>query len=191
MPFSISTFGIVLALSYLLGVFLFWRWGRGEGFSSDDLFDLVLVSSLGALAGGKLPPLFVEIPSDFFWVGAILAGATALLIFSSFKRWSFLRVLGLAALALSFSEAAAFLGLGLLGEQSLPFATGTALRAVFLYFLNQRTPPGITFFAYLILEGVLLYLFNGFLSLALLGAGIIGLIAITVQFKLKRSDDSS
>src|SRR3972149_2730658 len=70
MQFSISTFGIVLALSYLLGVFLFWRWGRREGFSSDDLFDLVLVSSLGALAGGKLPPFFVEIPSDFFsdWV---------------------------------------------------------------------------------------------------------------------------
>ena len=188
MQFSISTFGIVLALSYLLGVFLFWRWGRREGFSSDDLFDLVLVSSLGALAGGKLPPFFVEIPSDFFWVGAILAGATALLIFSSFKRWSFLRILGLAALALSFSEAVVFLGLGLLRTQPFLFAVGASGRAFLLYLLHQRTPPGITFFSYLILEGALLYFSSGFLSLALLGAGIIGLIAITVRFKLKRSD---
>ncbi|HLD96245.1 MAG TPA: hypothetical protein VI794_00755 [Patescibacteria group bacterium] len=188
MYFSISTSGIILALSYLLGVFLFWRWGRKEGFSSDDLFDLVLVSSLGALAGGKLPPLFVEMPADFFWVGAILAGATALLIFSSFKRWSFLRILGLAALALSFSEATVFLGFGLLRTQSFLFAAGTGGRALLLYFLHQRTSPGTTFFLYLILEGVLLYLSSGFLSLALLGAGIIGLIAITVQFKLKRSD---
>src|SRR3972149_1495471 len=128
MQFSISTFGIVLALSYLLGVFLFWRWGRREGFSS-----------------------------DFFWVGAILAGATALLIFSSFKRWSFLRILGLAALALSFSEAVVFLGLGLLRTQPFLFAVGAAGRAFLLYLLHQRTPPGITFFSYLILEGALLY----------------------------------
>jgi hypothetical protein len=188
MPFSISSFGIILAVSYILGVFLFWRWGRGEGFSSDDLFDLALVSSLAALAGGKLPLIFAEIPADFFWVGAVLVGALASLVFSSFKHWSFLRILGLSALALSFSEAVAFLGLGLLGEQSLLFAAGTVLRAVFLYFLHQRTPPGVTFFAYLILEGVLLYLFNGFLSLVLLGLGIAGLIAILIRFKVKRSN---
>src|SRR3972149_8772355 len=187
MQFSISTFGIVLALSYLLGVFLFWRWGRKEGFSSDDLFDLVLVSSLGALAGGKLPPLFVEIPSDFYGVGAVLAGATALVIFSSFRRWSFLRILGLAALALSFSEAMAFLGFGLLRTQSLLFTAGAAGRAFLFYLLHQRTPPGIPFFSYLILEGGLLYFSGGVLSLALLGAGIVGLIAISVRFKLKRS----
>jgi hypothetical protein len=57
-----------------------------------------------------------------------------------------------------------------------------------LYLLHQRTPPGITFFSYLILEGALLYFSGGFLSLALLGVGIVGLIAITVRFKLKRSD---
>jgi len=188
MPFSISPFGIVLAASYILGVFIFWRWGRREGFSSNDLFDLALVSSLVAVGGGKIPPILLGAPSEFFWAGAVLAGAIALLIFASFRRWSFLRLMDLGAVALGFSEAAAFLGFWILKIQPPIFLAGYAARMIFLYFIHRRLPSGITFFSYLILEGVLLYLSNGFLSLALGGAGIIGLIAILIKFKVKRSN---
>ena len=185
---SISAYGIVLAVSYLLGIFLFWRWGRREGFSSDDLFDLALVSSLAAIAGGKLPPMLLAISSDFFWSGAIMAGAISLLVFASFKRWSFFRLLGLTALALSFAEAAGFIGLAFLEIQSPWMAAGGAVRAGLVYFVYRRFSPELTIFLYLMLEGFLLYFSRGYLSLALAGAGVIGLvwIAIRKRFKVKR-----
>jgi len=177
-----------LAISYLLGVFIFWRWGRREGFSSNDLFDLALVSSLVAFGGGKIPPILLGASAEFYWAGAVLAGAAALLISAFFRRWSSLRLMDLGAIALSFSEAAAFLGFWILKIQAPILFAGCAVRAIFLYFIHRRTPSGLTFFSYLILEGVLLYLSNGFLSVALGGAGIVGLIAILIKFKVKRSN---
>ena len=177
-----------MAISYLLGVFIFWRWGRREGFSSNDLFDLALVSSLVAFGGGKIPPILLGASAEFYWAGAVLAGAAALLISAFFRRWSSLRLMDLGAIALSFSEAAAFLGFWILKIQAPLFFAGCAARVVFLYLIHRRTPSGVTFFSYLILEGVLLYLSNGFLSVALGGAGIVGLIAILIKFKVKRSN---
>lgn len=179
-----------MAVSYLLGIFLFWRWGRREGFSSDDLFDLALVSSLGALAGGKLPPLLIAIPSEFFWSGSILAGAIAILVFASFRRWSYLRILGLTALALSFAEAAGLIGLTAFGIQPLWLAAGGTVRAVLIYLTYRHLSPELAFFFYLMLEGALLYLSRGYFSFALAGTGTVGLvwIAIRSRFKVKRSN---
>lgn len=190
MLFPVSAFGIVLASSYLLGVFLFWRWGRREGFSSDDLFDLALFSSLAALAGGKLPPLLLAVPDEFLWSGSILAGAIALLVFASFKRWSFLRLLGLAAISLSFAEAVGFAGMAVLNLQPLWLTVGVAVRAGLVYFIYRRLSSEAAFFLYLVFEGALLYFSRGYLSLALTGAGLVGLvwIAIRKRFKVKRSN---
>lgn len=179
----ISTFGIVLAVSYLLGVFLFWRGGRRDGFSSDDLFDLVILISLAGLGGGK-----------FFWVGAVLAGLAVTLVYSFVKHLPFFRLGDLASFAVGVSQALFFLAAGFLGWQFPLAAFGYIARATILYLLRRMVLfPGALVFTYLISEGILVYLFASagrLWAIAGAGLGTIGLawIAIRSRFKVKRSN---
>ena len=81
-----------------------------------------------------------------------------------------------------------FIGLAFLEIQSPWMAAGGAVRAGLVYFVYRRFSPELTIFLYLMLEGFLLYFSRGYLSLALAGAGVIGLvwIAIRKRFKVKR-----
>lgn len=206
----VSIFGIVLASAYLLSVFLFWRWGKREGFSSDDLFDLALLVSLAGLGGGKLLPLWVAVPEGFFWTGAILAGVLALYLYTRVRRLPFLRLGSLSVLAASFGQAVVFLGAGALRLQPLFTVGGHLLMAAVLFFSYGKSrggvarPPalaagiaGVVFFLYLILEGALLYFAGGWGAPVLAGLGVIGLAGILIRsrwiairgvFKVKRSD---
>jgi len=98
---------------------------------------------------------------------------------------------------MSFSEALISLWLGITNLQPFPLAAGYLLRVAFLNFIYRRTPPGVAFFLYLLLESVLLYFSQGFISWALIGGGVAGLaallgrkywIAIRSRFKVKRSN---
>uniref|UniRef100_A0A832E0L6 Membrane transport protein MMPL domain-containing protein n=1 Tax=candidate division WWE3 bacterium TaxID=2053526 RepID=A0A832E0L6_UNCKA len=190
----VSTFGITLAISYLLAVFLFWRLGKQEGFSTDDLFDAALFVSLFGLGGGKLLPLWVKVPGGFFWFGAILAGLLALYLFALARRWSFLRLGSIIGLAASFGQAAGFLGAWLLKIGSLLEAGGYLLVAAVLYLIYRnpvypKLPLGTVLFLYLVSVGILFYVAGnwGAPVLAGLGAGGLGWIAIKGVFKVKRS----
>lgn len=202
----VSTFGIVLATAYLLSVFLFWRWGKREGFSSEDLFDLALLVSLAGLGGGKLLPLWVAVPDGFFWTGAILAGVLALYLYTRVRHLPFLRLGSLSVLAASFGQAAGFLGAGALRLQPLFTVGGYLLMAVILFFSRRKSlggatrPPalvaparfesrsesgggvaGVVLFLYLILEGALLYFAGGWGAPVLVGLGVIGLAGILIR----------
>ncbi|MEX1068429.1 MAG: hypothetical protein WED08_01340, partial [Patescibacteria group bacterium] len=69
-------------------------------------------------------------------------------------------------------------------------AGGGVARAGLVYLIYRRFSPELAFFIYLGLEGALLYFSRGYFSLALAGAGVIGLlwIAIRKRFKVKRSN---
>lgn len=189
----ISTFGIVLAVSYLLGVFLFWRGGRRDGFSSDDLFDLAILISLAGLGGGKFLP-FLWGKEEFFWVGAVLGGSATIFIYSVGKHLPFFRLGDLASFAAGVSQALFFLAAGFLGWQFPLAAFGYIARAAILYLLRRMALfPGALVFTYLISEGILVYLFASagrLWATAGAGLGIIGLawIAIRSRFKVKRSN---
>lgn len=188
-PFSVSWFGLALAAAYLWGVFLFWRWGRRDGFSSPALLDLTILSSLAGLAGGKFFPMLFGGNPEIFWVGAIGAGLVAFYLYILAKKWSFFRLADLAATALSFGQAGGWLGAGLiLDRSSLIPAGGFLLIGGILIFL-RRLLPGAALFSYLVLGGLLLYFVVGAVSAQALSlAGALGLIwiAIRAQFRVKR-----
>lgn len=193
--FSISWFGLFLAAAYLLGVFLFWRWGRKDGFSSEDLLDLAILSSVAGLAGGKLFPMLFGGISEIFWVGAIGAGLLVFYLYVAAKKWSFFRLADLAVMALSFGQALGLLGAGLVGSQSsLVPAGGFLLIGGVLLFLHPRLPKGVALFSYLILGGLLLYFsIRAVSAQALSLAGVLGLVWIAIRewFKVKRSHGNS
>jgi len=149
-PFTIYTLGLSLAVSYLAGIFYFWRRGRQEGFPSDSLLDLTFLASLFGLLGGGV-----------FWAGIILGGGLTLLIFSRLKGWSPLRVAALASLALSLGQALGFLGAE--AAKYLPFAFYPAFGYFFLwltirFLINRKVEPGYAVSLYLIASGGLIYL---------------------------------
>ncbi len=190
--FSISWFGLFLAVAYLWGVFLFWRWGRKDGFSSEDLLDLAIISSISGLAGGKFFPMLFGGITEIFWVGATGAGLLAFYLYVAAKKWSFFRLADLAVIALSFGQAVGLLGARLAGSQSsLIPAGGFLLIGGILLFLRPRLPKGITLFSYLILGGLLLYFSVRVVSAQVLSlGGALGLVWIAIRewFKVKRSN---
>ncbi|GMR19371.1 MAG: hypothetical protein BMS9Abin34_508 [Patescibacteria group bacterium] len=168
--FRIYTLGAFLAGAYLLSAFIFWRLGRREGFSSDDLFDLVFSTSLIALVGGRVVFLavfgglnslgaLVRVGEGISWVGALLFGAIAFYLFVRVKKWSFFRVGDLAVLALAFGQAVGFLGAELVDY--IPYAfylvLGYLALGGFLQLLRRRFSLGVPFFSYLVLSGVFVY----------------------------------
>jgi len=190
--FSASWFGLALAAAYLLGFFLFWRWGRKDGFSSEGLLDLAVISSVAGLAGGKLLPLLLGGVAESFWVGAMGVGGLVFYLYTVAKGWSFLRLADWASVALSFGQALGWLGKGLAGSSlpALVSAAGFLLIGGGLGLLRFRGLPGLRFFSYLGLSGLLLSLSAGMVSAQLLSlGGGLGLawIAIRGWFRLKRS----
>lgn len=52
--FSVSSFGVFLALAFLFGVFLIWRLSRAWDLSEEKILDLILLSFLGGLLGARI-----------------------------------------------------------------------------------------------------------------------------------------
>lgn len=191
-PFSIYSFGAFLALAYVIGVFLFWRAGRGIGFSSDDLFDLVLLVSFTALVGGRGSFLILtggvgdllallRVGEGFSLGGALIFGLAVTYLFSRFKGWSYLRIVDLAVVPLSLAQALGFLGAGLVGLSplALQLSLGYFLLSIILWFVGNRTPLGTTLFIYLVFSGVFFYFVetNLVLSSVLVVGSILGWVA--------------
>lgn len=169
-PFPVYSLGFFLAGSYFLGILIFWRLGKKEGFSSDDIFDLIFLTSLVALVGGRVlflaftgdmrdPLALIRVKEGVLWAGSFTAGLIAFTLFIRVKSWSFLRVADLAALALAFGQAVGFLGAQL--SAYLPFAlylsVGYLALGGLLWLLRPRSASGVTLFVYLLLSGPLIY----------------------------------
>lgn len=162
---SISSFGMFLALGFLVGVFLIWRLSRAWDLDEEKILDLTLLTFLGGLVGARLyfgltnPQFFSEnyfnivlinkIPGFSFW-GAILGGWLTLYFVSRAKRINFWQAADIASVGLLggliLSSLGCFLGSCSVGIQSNLFF------AVYMAgFLGKRFPTQA-------LEALLLFL---------------------------------
>jgi phosphatidylglycerol:prolipoprotein diacylglycerol transferase len=191
-PFSVYTFGLFLAIVFLLAVFLFWRSAVKEGFSSDPIFDLIFLTALAMLVGGRLsfvifdsdlsllkddPLAFFRFGEGVLWAPALLAGVVT---FSAYVRrfskrgWSFFKLSDLASPVLALGQALIYLTADFCGyftysgflevERALALV-GVAFFALYALLLVMRRSlkrSGATTAVYLI-GGGLLTIFAEFL----------------------------
>lgn len=128
-PFSISSYGIFLALGFLLGVFLVWRLSRAWDLSEEKVLDLTLLTFLGGFIGARayfilenfsffggdlLKWLLVyKYPGFSLW-GAILGGVLTLKFFSKKFKINFWQAADFAIVGLLvgliFLQIGCFLG---------------------------------------------------------------------------------
>lgn len=124
-PFSISSYGLLLAAGFLFGVFLVWRLTRAWDLSEEKVLDLTLLTFLGGFIGARVYfilenfsffggdlfkwLLLYKYPGFSLW-GAILGGVLTLKFFSKKFRLNFWQTLDFAAVG--FLTGLIFLDLG-------------------------------------------------------------------------------
>lgn len=163
---SISSFGVFLALGFLLGIFLVWRLSRAWDLDEEKVLDLTLLTILGGLIGARiyfaieyLPLfsnplnliLFNKVPGFSFW-GGFVGGWLTLYYFARRFRMDFWQVADIASVGvlagLTLSDVGCFLGGCNVGIQSKAFFAVTMVGVI-----GKRFPIQIVeaFFLYLAL----------------------------------------
>jgi len=71
-PFHLRTYGLMMAVSFLLGLLLARSLNRREGRGDDDLMDLTMWIMVGAVVGARILYVIVEWP-EFWGTGAPLS----------------------------------------------------------------------------------------------------------------------
>lgn len=216
-PLPVYVFGVFLAVTFVLGVFLFWRSATKEGFASDPIFDLIFLSTLSALIGGRLsfivatgevsdPLAILHVGEGIFWAPTFFVG---LVIFYLYirrrKEWSFLKLADLAAPVVALGQ-----GIGFLGAEATSYLlsvvhVGVGYFGLFLLLelIKRRvTTSGTVFFVYLFLAGLLSFLseysratkafafgvdLNYLLAGVLLIGGVLGLLYLLVRSRATTS----
>lgn len=125
---SVSSYGVFLAMGFLLGIFLVWRLCRAWDLDEEKILDLSLLTFLGGLLGARVyfviehlqyfvSPLSLilinKFPGFSFW-GGFLGGWLTLFLFARRKRLDFWQLADIAAVGLIggliLSDLGCFLG---------------------------------------------------------------------------------
>ncbi len=169
-PFPVYTFGVILAVTFFLGIFLFWRAATRAGFASEPIFDLIFLSTFFALLAGRIsfvvvsgelsdPLAILRMGEGVFWAPAFAVGLTVFYLYVKRRReWSFLKLADIAAPLVSLGQGIGFLG----AEATLYLPSAAAVGAGYLglfvlLMLGRRkiTTIGIIFSLYLFGAGFL------------------------------------
>lgn len=121
-----------LGLAILAATFSFWRKGRREGFNEEGLLDLVLVTLVAGILGGKLAaggPFLRFWEGPYLFAGSLAGGLAAGWLLSRRRGWSVAKIADLAIAPL-------ILGLWLYwGSQLVPWkGDWWAVGRIFFYF---------------------------------------------------------
>lgn len=122
---AVSSFGVFLAMGFLLGIFLIWRLSRAWDLEEEKVLDLTLLTFLGGLLGARLYYVLehlnlftlnllkiVEItkyPGFSFW-GAFLGGWLTLFFLTKRKKMDFWQIGDIASVGFLGSLILADLG---------------------------------------------------------------------------------
>jgi phosphatidylglycerol:prolipoprotein diacylglycerol transferase len=120
---KISSFGLMVALAWIVGVFIFWLIGRQEQADEEALIDLAFLASLGGLIGARVFYLLGHWQNfgvfDWFriysrpgldWLGFLFGFFLVVYRFCLGKKWSFVKMGDLLVIPLALSESLGRIG---------------------------------------------------------------------------------
>lgn len=134
-PITLYTLGIFIAVSLVLGLFLFWRMLTDKGYEPEFIFDAALLTIVLGIAGGRIVYVVLHYKQffpnvlhvlnlfgrpGFLYYGALLGGAFALIWFCRQRKKASRPLLDAAVLSVSIAH-----GISLIGA----FLSGTAYGA--------------------------------------------------------------
>lgn len=135
-------------LALILFTFLFWRDSVAEGFSSDKIFDAIILIIIFAIIGGKV--LFREISVDYFkyeilsspfiMEGVLVGGGFGLFLSIKKNKWSARKIGDMIAPALAAFQTVLFFGFWLSENNWASFVIFTAFAALYIFirFLKNK-----------------------------------------------------
>ncbi|MFC1667293.1 prolipoprotein diacylglyceryl transferase [Candidatus Omnitrophota bacterium] len=124
-PMTIYSYGLMVAIAFLLGVYVAGIEAARKDIKLDLVYDLVLYLAIGSLIGARVyyliffnPSIFVKDPASILKVwegglaihGAILGGALVAILFSRLRRISFWKLADLVAPSIILGQAVGRIG---------------------------------------------------------------------------------
>lgn len=177
-PLTVHTYGVAMAVAFLIGVFLIRHGAKVRGYHPDIAYDIVLAAMVGGIFGARLVYVidywsqFVANPSSIFAIwqgglifyGGLIGGALAVLAVVKLKKLPVGKVADMVAPALALGSAIGRLGCFSQGccygkETSAPWAVTFTDRLSFAQPLGVPLHPTQLYeFAYnLIILGALMW----------------------------------
>jgi len=124
-PITIGSYGVFLALAFLLGSFLVWKKGREERFEEEDIFDGILLGVFWGIvvarivyvilnwadfAGKWLETIAVTRVPGLNFLGGLLGGLGYLYFFAKKKKWDVLKSFDVFCLGIALSQIVGYMG---------------------------------------------------------------------------------
>ena len=124
-PVTIYSYGLLVAIAFLLGIFIARLEARRKSIKPDLLYDLSLYLVIGSLLGGRLyyliffnPQVFIREPLSILKVwegglaihGAVFGGILACFLFSRIHKTSFWKLADIVAPSVILSQAIGRIG---------------------------------------------------------------------------------
>ncbi|MBU0758810.1 MAG: prolipoprotein diacylglyceryl transferase [Candidatus Omnitrophica bacterium] len=124
-PFRIYSYGIMVAIAFIIGIYLAKKEALRKGLAPEVIYDLVFFLAIGSLIGARIyylaffnPRSFIEAPLAIFKIwegglaihGAILGGLAACILFARVRHLSFWTLSDIVAPPLMLGQAIGRIG---------------------------------------------------------------------------------
>ncbi len=118
-PLSITTLGLFAFLSFFFGSFFIWRKAKQEHIEDSDIFDLIFISLIVGLIGGRVGYVISNMGNfgfslyswinpigshGFAWFGFLLGFMLGIKIVSDRKKWTFFEIADMSVVGIIVSQ---------------------------------------------------------------------------------------
>jgi phosphatidylglycerol:prolipoprotein diacylglycerol transferase len=185
-PFTLFTFNIFLILGVVGGAFLFWQRSHAEHFEDDEVFDVMLISSIMALILSRVMYVALHLTTIFMdmkgWLEAIgkpgFDELTALVVglwyvwfLSRRKKWDAFELADFGAISVCFAFIFIWIGRFFAGT-FVGDVTGLPMGVNFPNVFDKRHPTQLYFaLCFLLLYIVLLFLEKRYRFFSMVSSG--------------------
>ncbi|SFC67825.1 prolipoprotein diacylglyceryl transferase [Clostridium uliginosum] len=125
---QIKSYGLMIAIGILVASSLLLNKGKNRGYDEDSLLNLIILTIISGVLGGKLlfiitefksilndPSILMNFGYGFVIYGAIMLGALSVFLYCRRKRWNTLEVLDIVAPGLAIAQGFGRIGCFLAG----------------------------------------------------------------------------